>query len=52
MIEDLKRKDFIAIRPLDPQRVVTRGLKTDVSRAFHSAAPYVRFLCNALNLPF
>ncbi len=52
LIEDLKRKDFIAFDPLDESRVVTNALKTDVARSFRTAAPFMQFLCRALEIPF
>lgn len=52
LIEDLKRKDFIAITPLQDKRVITANLKPDVTRLFQSAVPYMRFLCEALEIPF
>jgi len=52
LIEDLKRKDFIAFAPLDEGRVVTRNLKTDVARSFRAAVPFMQFLCKALEIPF
>ena len=52
LIDDLKRKDFIAIAPLDDNRVVTSSLKTDVSNSFKTAVPFMQFLCRSLDIPF
>jgi len=52
LIDDLKRKDFIAITPLDEKSVITNALKTDVTRSFKAAVPFMRFLCQALEIPF
>jgi len=52
LIDDLKRKDFIAIMALDERHVVTNALKTDVARSFKAAVPFMRFLCRALEIPF
>ncbi len=52
LIEDLKRKDFIAITPLSKSRVISAGLKADVVKSFQTAQPYIEFLCEALELPF
>lgn len=52
LLEDLKRKDFIAITPLNRKRVVSAGLKPDVVKSFQTAKPYIEFLCEALELPF
>lgn len=51
-IDDLKRKDFIALTPLSRDRVITSSMKTDVVKAFNIAVPYMKFLCNALEVPF
>ena len=52
LIDDLKRKDFIAIASLDDRRVVTSSLKTDVAKSFRTAVPFMRFLCEALEISF
>ncbi len=52
LIDDLKRKDFIAITALNEKRVQTDGLKTDVVKSFEAAVPYIEFLCESLDLPF
>lgn len=52
LIEDLKRKDFIAITRLNEKRVLTAGFKTDVVKSFRLATPYIEFLCESLELPF
>jgi uncharacterized protein (TIGR02453 family) len=52
LLEDLKRKDFIAVAKLT-QRDVTSG---DVPKTFSAlcktSAPLVEFLCDALELPY
>jgi len=52
LIEDLKRKDFIALTRLPDDRVTSNRLKADVVKSFQTAEPYMRFLCRALDLPF
>jgi uncharacterized protein (TIGR02453 family) len=52
LIEDLKRKDFIAITPIQDQRVISANLKSDVVRSFKTSIPYIKFLCQALEVPF
>lgn len=52
LIDDLRRKDFIAITQLDDKRVISNGLKTDVTRLFKTATPLMQFLCKALELRF
>lgn len=51
-LEDLKRKDFIGIMPLRDEQVMGEGLLDEMERAFAGADPYMRFLCQALNVPF
>lgn len=52
LIEDLKRKDFIAISKIDDKQITTASLKTDVTRSFQTAIPLMKFLCKALELKF
>ena len=52
LMEDLKRKDFIAITPLNIKRVTSAGFKADVVKSFQTAVPYIEFLCESLELPF
>ncbi len=52
MIEDLRRKDFIAIHDLETQLVCSKKLKSEMMKRFTVATPYMRFLCKALELPF
>jgi uncharacterized protein (TIGR02453 family) len=52
LMEDLKRKDFIAITEFNMERAVSAGFKTEVVNSFQTAVPYMRFLCKALELPF
>jgi uncharacterized protein (TIGR02453 family) len=52
LIEDLKRKDFIAFASLDDRLVITNALKSEVTRSFRTAVPFVQFLCKALEIPF
>ncbi len=52
LIEDLRRKDFIALAPLVSEQVTKAGLLPLMIRRFYQAAPYMGFLCKALDLPF
>ncbi len=52
LIEDLKRKDFIAISSLDNKQIVSNGLLSNVTRSFETAIPLMRFLCKSLELRF
>ena len=52
MIEDLKRKDHIAVQELSIDDVLDIGFVDDVIDAFKVAVPYTRFLTEALGQPF
>jgi uncharacterized protein (TIGR02453 family) len=52
LLEDLRRKDFIGLAPLSMAQVVSAGLLPLLVERFCQAAPYMRFLCQALDLPF
>lgn len=52
LIEDLRRKDHIATTPLSPASITSQTLPDLIAAAFEAAAPYMRFLCTALKLPF
>lgn len=52
LVEDLKRKDFIALAPLTKAEVTSGNFRPLVAERFRQAAPYMRFLCEALELQF
>lgn len=52
LVEDLKRKDFICLAPLSEATVTSGKLRGQVVERFRQAAPYMRFLCQALELRF
>jgi uncharacterized protein (TIGR02453 family) len=52
LIDDLKRKDFIAVVPLSEKRATSRGFVDEFAATCRSAAPFVRFLCEAVDVPF
>jgi uncharacterized protein (TIGR02453 family) len=52
LIEDLKRKDFVAIRPLGDDIMLGPRLKQGVAEDFARLAPFVDYLCAALDLEF
>lgn len=51
-IEDLKRKDFIALSDLAPEEVIGSGLIKLASERFTAAAPFMKFLCDALQVAY
>jgi len=46
-IEDLKRKDFIAIKTLRHEDLYAADLVKTVAASFRAATPFMRFLCDA-----
>lgn len=52
LLEDLRRKDFVGLAPLTSAQATSPALLPLMAERFHSAAPYMRFLCQALDLPF
>ena len=51
-VGDLKRKDLIALAPLSIEDVISPGLLGLAGRRFASAAPLMRFPCEALGVPY
>ena len=52
LIEDLKRKDFIAVQPLSSDAVLRPDFVKESIAAFKAARPLCRFLCNAIGVGF
>lgn len=52
LIEDLKRKNFVAMAPLEDAVVLGPALRKSVATQFASLAPLVDYLCAALDLEF
>lgn len=52
LVEDLKRKDFIGLASLSQTMVTSPELRSHVVEQFRAAAPYMRFLCQAMGLRF
>lgn len=50
LIEDLKRKDFIAISDLSHEEMLDPGFIDTVCQRFHAADAYMRFLCKAIEV--
>jgi uncharacterized protein (TIGR02453 family) len=51
-IEDLKRKDFIAMAPLSIAEATGTGLVKLAGKRFAASVPYMAFLCEALGVPY
>ena len=52
LLQDLKRKDFIAIAPLSDAAITAKNFYPRVIEHFAAAAPLMRYLCKALDLRF
>ena len=52
LIEDLKRKDFIAVQNLDADAVTHPDFVKESAAAFKAARPMSSFLCNAIGIGF
>jgi uncharacterized protein (TIGR02453 family) len=52
LIEDLKRKDFIAGATYAEKDVVAPGFIERCAESFRDTAPLVKFLCGAIRLPY
>jgi uncharacterized protein (TIGR02453 family) len=51
-IDDLKRKDFIASTRLNQKSITSDGFIDEFDRMCRSATPFMRFLCEAVDVPF
>ena len=52
MIDELKRKDFIAIADIAPELVLEEDFADIVMGYFELGAPYVKELCRAVRVPY
>lgn len=52
LLEDLKRKDFIAVMEFNNKLATSAQFQPEVVKAFRSAVPFMQFLCKSLDLPF
>ena len=52
LIEDLKRTDFLGLCELTESEVLEEGILARVAAAFAASRPFMRFLCEAVNVPF
>lgn len=52
LVEDLKRKDFVVVAPLDEKRLVSPDLVNTLAQRFREAGPWMAFQTRALGLPF
>ena len=52
LIDDLKKKDFIASVRLTPRQVTSDDFLDQFLGNIKRAAPYMRFLCEAVGVPY
>lgn len=52
LVEDLRRTDFLGLCELEEQDVLDDGFLDCVAAAFSASRPFMRFLCQALKVPF
>jgi uncharacterized protein (TIGR02453 family) len=52
LVEDLKFKDFIALARMSDADMTSKNFRAQVAERFRQAAPYMRFLCKAMELQF
>ena len=52
LIEDLKRKDFIAVRPLKPGAPFKKGFVDRLTEDFVVSRPFLEFVCRSQGLAF
>jgi len=52
LIEDIRRKSFIAIRDLDVADCLKPQFQRKVVASFAAATPFMKFLCKAVGVPF
>ncbi|MDJ0760725.1 MAG: DUF2461 domain-containing protein [Woeseiaceae bacterium] len=51
-IDDLKRKSFILVRELPPEQCLAPQFQRTVENTFRNGESLMRFLCDALRIPF
>ena len=52
LIDDLRWKDFIAIKNLDKKDIQENNFVEISAKLFQTATPYMKFLCDAVGVPF
>ena len=52
MIEDIKRKDFIAVKNMTHEDALNPRFQQKVETAFEAAGDYMRFLCKATGVRY
>ena len=52
MIDDLRRKDFIAIHPLSKEEVLSESFTEIINQAYRASDDFMDYLCTALKLDY
>lgn len=52
LVDDLKRKDHIAVKPILKSSITGKNFKKEILQSFKQGNNYMQFLCNALNLNY
>lgn len=52
LIDDIKRKSFIAVKELDVEDCLQPGFRARVLTAFRAGTPFMQFLCKAVGVRF
>ncbi len=52
LIDDLKRKDFIGITRITQKAITGDDFMSEFTALCRTGAPYMKFLCNAVGVPF
>jgi uncharacterized protein (TIGR02453 family) len=52
LVEDIKRTSFIAVRDLDVEDCLKPQFQRTVETSFAAATPFMKFLCQAVKVPF
>lgn len=52
LVEDLKWKDYIAVRGLNEELVTSDTLPRELAKILKAGSPFMGFLCQALGVPF
>lgn len=52
LIDDIKRKDFIAVADLSQKQVLALDFDKQLAKTLKASAPFVKFLCEAVGVSF
>jgi uncharacterized protein (TIGR02453 family) len=52
LVQDLKRKDFIGVAKVSPKMITDPRLPQELAKLLKKGTPLVKFLCDAVGVPF